>query len=493
MNTVRDLFLSTVGRHSARIAVVEGEKRVNYGTLDLMVRTLSSFLLSRGIKHGDKVGLLLPNSIEFITSFFSIASIGAISVPINIAYKEDEIRFYVSHSHVKVLITDERLKSVAEKVTTGAGASIVVIKGNETDLLFSQTVYNRGSSRTTPTISPSDEAIYLYSTGSTGEPKRVSRTHFNLVALADNHTQTVKWAEKDRILFTVPLPHTYGLGNFISAVKVGASIYVLGEFNRNKVIDLIERESITIFPAVPFMLNVLAETLLYMPRDFSSIKFVISAGAPLSKEIFYKFHEKFGIYPRQLYGSTETGVISINMSEDIENRFDSVGLPVVNVEVRIFKEDEITANVNEVGEIAVKSPSMTKGYYDLPEETEKAFRNGYYFTGDLGRIDENGHIYIVGRKKLFINVAGNKVDPVEVENFLLTHPKVKEVTVLGIKDIYGSESVKAVVVTKANMKIKEVYDYCRGHISDFKIPRIVEFRNEIPKSPMGKVLRQHLK
>ncbi len=490
MNTVPDLFLSTVEKHSVRIAVVEGEKRVNYRTLDLMVRSLSSFLVSRGIKHGDKIGILLPNSIEFITSFFSVASIGAISVPINIAYKEDEIRFYVSHSEIKFLITEERLKSVTEKITSGTDASVIVIKGNKTDWSFSE---RNLENYVKASIKPSDEAIYLYSTGSTGKPKRVSRTHFNLVALADNHTQTVGWTEKDRILFTVPISHTYGLGNFISAVKVGASIYVLGEFNRNKVIDLIEIESISIFPAVPFMLNVLAETLLHKPRDFSSIKLVISAGAPLSKEIFYKFHEKFGIYPRQLYGSTETGVISINISEDIEEKFDSVGLPVRNVEVKILRENGSQTDKNEDGEITIKSPSMTTSYYGLPEETEKAFRNGYYFTGDLGKIDERDYIYIVGRKKLFINVAGNKVDPAEVENLLLTHPKVKEVAVLGIKDIYGSESVKAVIVTKANMEIREVYDYCRGHISDFKIPRIVEFRDDIPKSPTGKVLRQHLK
>lgn len=488
MSTVSDLFLSTVEKHSERIAVVEGDRRVTYGTLELMVRNLSSFFRSRGIGYGERVAILLPNSIEFIVSFFTISSLGAISVPINILYKEDEIRFYVLHSQIKLLITEERLKAVAEKVTAGTNASVVAIKGDETDWSFSE-----GNIENYVKVSTkqSDEVIYLYSTGSTGKPKRVSRTHFNLITLADNHTQTIGWTERDRILFTVPLPHTYGFGNFISAVKVGASMYVLREFNRNKVIDLIEKESITIFPAVPFMLNVIAETLLPKPRDLSSLRLTISAGAPLSKETFYKFHERFGIYPRQFYGSTETGVISINLGN--EKRFDSVGLPVKNVQVKVLREDGSEAKANEVGEIAVKSPSMTTGYYGLPEETEKAFRGGYYFTGDLGRIDEEGYIYIVGRKKLLINVAGNKVDPIEVENLLLKHPEIKEVVVLGVKDNHGNESVKAVIVPRGNMGAKEVYNHCKGHISDFKIPRIVEFRNEIPKSPTGKVLREHLK
>jgi long-chain acyl-CoA synthetase len=489
MSTVSDLFLSTVKKHSDRVAVVEGDRRVTYGTLELMVRSLSSFLRSRGIKHGDKVGIFLPNSIEFITSFFSVASIGAISVPINTAYKEKEIKFYISHSSSRIVLTEEKLKPLVEKAADQTNVS-VVIKGDKTDWFFSESDI---PSCIKASIKPDDETIYLYSTGSTGKPKRVSRTHFNLTALANNHTQTIGWTERDRILFTIPLSHTFGFGNFISALKVGASMYVLGEFNRNKVIDLIESESITVFPSVPFMLNVLAETFLPKPRDFSSLRLVISAGAPLSKETFYKFYEKFGIYPRQFYGSTETGVISINLGEDIESKFDSVGLPVKNVEVKIFREDESEADVNEVGEIAVKSPSMVTGYYGLPEETEKVFRNGYYFTGDLGRIDEGGYIYIVGRKKLFINVAGNKVDPIQMENFLLTHPKIKEVVVLGVKDNYGNESVKAVIVPKEDMEIKEIYDYCKGHVSDFKIPRIVEFRDEIPKSPTGKVLREYLR
>jgi len=387
------------------------------------------------------------------------------------------------------VLTEEKLKPLAERASAGTDASVAVIKGDKTEWPSSKSnITNNAKIQ----IKPDDEAIYLYSTGSTGKPKRVARTHFNLTALADNHTQTVDWTEEDRILFVVPLSHTYAFGNFISAVKVGASLYTLSEFNRNKVIDLIEKESITVFPAVPFMLSVLAETFLPKPRDFSSLRLVISAGAPLPKEAFYKFHEKFGIYPRQLYGSTETGVISINLSDDIVGKLDSVGRPVKNVEVVIFREDGSRADTGEVGEIAVKSPSMTTGYYGLPDETEKAFRGGYYFTGDFGKIDEEGYIYIVGRKKLFINISGNKVDPREVENLLLQHPKVKEAVVLGVKDKEGNELVKAVIVPKDKTEAREFYEFCKGRISDFKIPRIIEFRDEIPKSPTGKVLRGYL-
>ena len=491
MRTVSDLFISSVKDYSDRIAVVEDGKRLTYRNLYSNVQDLSSFLVSKGVVKGDKVAIFLPNSIEYIVAFFSIAYIGAVSVPINTAYKEEEVNYFVSNSSPRIFLTDEKLKNLAEKTVNAIGAEVVVIKGVKTDWTYSN-VERQFSIEWS--IDSLDEAIYLYSTGSTGKPKRVARTHSNLIALAENHSQTVGWTDRDRILFVVPLSHTYALGNFISSILVGASLYLLGSFNRNKVIDLIENESISIFPAVPFMLSVLAESYMPRRRNFSSLRLVISSGSPLSAEVFFKFHEKIGIYPRQLYGSTETGVISINLYEQIEkeNRYRSVGRPVKNVKVSIFREDGTIADTDEVGEIAVKSPSMTSGYYNLPEETKKAFRNGYYFTGDLGVIDKEGYIFIKGRKTMFINISGNKVNPGEVEDLLLRHPKIKEIVVFGVNDNIGNELVKAVIVPKDDMSVKDVLDFCDGKIADYKIPRIIEFKSSIPKSPTGKVLTEYL-
>ena len=489
MNTIPELLSETVAKHKNRIAIVEEGKKVSYLELQSMVNSLSSYLTSLGVKPGDRVAILLPNSIEFIAGFFSTVNIGAISVPVNPSYGEEEIRFYISHSMAKLILTQERLSKTVDKLK-GPESKVVVVKGGERGLfIFGEEKKN--SLRVS--INPHDEAIYLYSTGSTGKPKRVSRTHLNIIALANNHTETIGWSEEDRILLSIPMSHTYGFGNFISAIKAGACIYTVEGFNRRKIFDLIERERITVFPAVPFMLEALANTPFPRPIDFSSLKFVISAGAPLSKETFERFFKRFQIPPRQLYGSTETGVIAINLSKDIENRFSSVGQPVKNVEVKIFREDGSQADIGEIGEIAVKSPSMTTGYHDLPEETQRSFRNGYYFTGDLGKIDEDGYIYIVGRKKLFINISGNKVDPQEVENVISRHPKVREVAVVGIRERDEKEAVKAVIVPKEKLEAREIYEFCRGKISDFKIPRIIEFREKLPKSPTGKVLREKLR
>jgi long-chain acyl-CoA synthetase len=492
MNTLSYILLSAAGKFSSRTAVIEDGAGVTYRDLVRISRGFASFLYSRGIKKGDRVAIFLPNSVEFATAVFGASLAGAVSVPINSTFKKDEVAFYVEHSGARLLVTGDDLMSAAAEASSGSGIEVVSIKGDGAVWKCSG---NSPNEFVDTTVGPEDEAIYLYSTGSTGKPKRVARTHYNLSALADNHTQTVGWSCEDRILFAVPISHTYAFGNFISAVKSGAAVVVSGEFNRNRVLELLEKERITVFPAVPVMLDVLSKTHLDKPWDLKSLRLVISAGAPLQERTFFKFHDRFSVYPRQLYGSTETGVISINLcgDDEIEKRRSSVGRPVKNVVVKVFGEDGVEAGAGETGEIAVKSPSMTTGYYGLPEETARVFRDGYYFTGDLGFIDEAGYIYIMGRKKFLINVGGFKVDPEEVESLISQHPDVVEAAVVGITDSLGNERVKAVVVSRRRMDVKDVLDFLKEKIAGHKLPALVEFRPELPRSPAGKILRERLK
>lgn len=486
MNTVPDLFKSSVINFSKSEAVIEGGDRVTYSDLGNLARLFTSYLASLGIKKGDRVVILLSNSIEFVVSFFAIAGLGAVSVPVSTAFKKDEVEFYIEHSAAVLVLTDYMLSdTLGERCS---GAKIVVVKGKG-----AKWREHKEYSSETPEIRPEDEAIYLYSTGSTGTPKRVARTHRNLVALADNHTQTVGWDENDRVLFTIPISHTYGFGNFISSVKIGAALVTLSDFNRREVLKTLEKESVSIFPAVPVMLDSLSRTRMDSPPDLSRLKLVISAGAPLPERIFRGFHSAFRIFPRQLYGSTETGVIAINLGDRIEERAGSVGRAVENVEVRIVDDNDVDVGSGEIGEITVKSPSMTTGYYGLPEETKEVFKNGFYYTGDLGRIDGDGYIYIVGRRKQFINISGNKVDPGEVENVLCSHPQVREAAVLGVGDGRGGESVKAVIVPEGAVESARVLSYCMEKLAGYKVPRIIEFRDTMPRSPSGKVLKERLK
>lgn len=477
-------------KDNLKTAIVDESRALNYNQLYASCILLSSLFNKKGIKKEDRITIFLPNSAEFAVSLFTCFRQGAIAVPINHKFKKNEIEYYIKDSAPALILTSDALKSVLMEVNNKLENKIVCIKGENQDFdVFSdncpETEYKKSATN------EKTKAIYLYSTGSTGVPKRVTRTHRNLIALANNHSETVGWNGSEKILFTLPISHTYALGNFISAIKSAMTSYLLEEFNRRKVSELIEREKITIYPCVPFMLDILSESNID-PKAFGSLRLVISAGAPLSKDTFERFFNSFKIAPRQLYGSSETGVISINLDSEIAETSDSVGAPVKGVEVRIINDDGSDAKTGQMGEIIVKSNTMTTGYDNLLEETEKVFRNGYYNTRDLGYIDNKGMIYIKGRKKLLINISGNKVDPVEIENVLSLHPKVKESAVIGIMNENGRESIKAFVVGNESIDKSDIIPYLKDKIADYKIPQTIEFVESLPKSPTGKILRNKL-
>jgi long-chain acyl-CoA synthetase len=471
-------------------ALVEDSKAVSYKDLYALCVNLSSYLISKDIKKGDRIAIFLPNSIKFAVCFFTCLNIGAIAVPINPKFKKHEIEFYINDSDPKLILTSDRLKTYLLEVNYEFKNKIISLKDKNPD--FNIFDHQHSDRMLNPnSINENDKAIYLYSTGSTGIPKRVTRSHKNLISLANNHSETVGWDKSEKILFTLPISHTYALGNFIAAIKCGMTCLLLQDFNRKKVAEMIHKNKITIYPCVPFILNVLADSSI-KPEIFKSLKLVISAGAPLIKEVFDKFSKKFGVHPRQLYGSSETGVISINLEKDITGTSGSVGKPVKGVTVKVIKEDRQEANSCEEGEIIVKSETMTAGYDNMPGETKKVFKNGFYYTGDLGYIDKNGLIYIVGRRKLMINISGNKVDPVEIETILNNHHAIKESAVVGISDQNSYESMKAFVVCDKITDKSEIILYLKNKIADYKIPNIIEFVESIPKSPTGKILRNKL-
>ena len=481
MKNYSEILYSNLGRNSQKAAVWYEGETYTYAQLCGFVDGFSSFLLERGVLPGEKVCIFLPNSLSLAVSVFSVARLGAVCVPIDSACGTEEIRHCLEFSKPALIVTDESLAK-----------TIAAVSGDIKTVSVTRDDFAGDAPADPPGNSPFDKAIYLFSTGSTGKPKCVARSHGNMIALARNHTATINWDSGDRILFSIPISHTYGLGNFVSAVSVGACCYFLPGFTRKEVLGVLEKEQITIFPAVPFMLETLARSARRGDCDFLRLKHVISAGAPLSEETFLFFHRTFGVYPRQLYGSSETGVMTINVAENIVEKRLSVGVPVENVVVRVVSETGRELPVGQTGEIIIKSPSMTDGYVDFPEETERVFVDGFYHTGDLGMFDSDGYLFIRGRKKLFINISGNKVDPFEVENLLMTHEGITEAAVIGVPGSGGREEVKAFIVA-GELTRGDVVDFCRGKVSDYKIPKKIEFVDTLPRSPAGKVLRERLK
>lgn len=496
---VLSLWLSRLATENPdKIAIIHNNKRITNFHLNDSVERMSGALISLGVGQGDRVVILLHNSAEFVISFFSIARIGAIAVPLNVKYKVQELTDYLEDSKPKVIIALNQMNSLLNKVVSKTGirdCTIISVPDNGKDKTSS---YIHMVKETPPfnrsvELSSEDNVLCQYSSGSTGKPKRIVRTHFNLVSEAVNFCSSLNMTSNDKILCVVPLFHAHGLGNcMLASVYSGASLIILEDFDRHRVLKTIQEEQITVFPGVPFMFSILADTPLREKVNFSSLRLCFSAGAPLTPDTFQKFFEKYVVFVRQLYGSTETGSVTINMDDNIQDTSDSVGIPVRNVEVDIIGEKGEILSQDELGKIGIKSPAMIKDYAEMGDLNKESFRNGYFFPGDLGKKDNNGNLYIKGRKTLFLNTGGNKVDPSEIESLLESHPKVKEVVVVGIKSHYGDDAIKAVVVPECNCEESEIIDFCKDKIADFKIPRIIEFRKEIPKSPLNKILRKYL-
>jgi long-chain acyl-CoA synthetase len=278
----------------------------------------------------------------------------------------------------------------------------------------------------------------------------------------------------------------------VASTVSGATLVPIVAFERRLVGRLIDEQKITLFIGVPFMFAMLAETKWPSPVDFSSLRFCFSSSAPLRRPTCEGFEKRYGIGVRQLYGCTETGTISLNLDQPQAEAIDCVGQPLEGVVVDIFGEDGGKLPAGSEGDIGIKSPGATDGYPNAPDQTKKSFINGYFFPGDVGYKDSDGRVYLVGRRSFFINRGGFKVNPYEVEEVLDAHPKVRESVIVGVETEYGDEKIKAIIVPHEAIEVREILDYCRERLVDYKVPSVIEFRDELVKSSTGKVRRKAL-
>ncbi len=479
-------------------ALVYGEERVAYADLVERIERLAAGLAQRGIGPGDAVGLVLRDDPWFVTSFHAITALGAIVVPVNPAFKQAELEFNFRGAGVKAVISDERATGVCERIAAGLQGDVRVISTSsahgQADTL--DALLEEGSAERLPARDAGETFVYQFSSGSTGRPKRVPRTHGQCLAEAGMY-KSLGITHEDRIFSAVPLFHTWGMGACLfGSAATGATIVILEDphpflLRRRAALELLERERATVFPGVPFNFRLMAEAPA--GADLSSLRLCFSAGTALPRAGFEAFGERFGVLVRQLYGSTETGMIAANMSDDPVATFESVGSAVEGVKIEIVDDDGAAMPSGEVGEVTVASPAASSGYADADAASMEAFCDGRYFTGDLGRLDENGQLYLEGRKKLLIEIGGYKVDPVEVQDVIAAHPSVAEAIVVGVGgESADEELVKAVVVPKEDCEETELIAFCRERLANYKVPRTVEFRDEIPTSPLGKVLRKYL-
>ena len=494
-----ELVRANAASHGSRTAIECGDVRLSHEELAEQTGRLAAGLTSIGVERGDCVVVLLPNTPEHAISFLALAAIGAGAVLLDPGSKEYELHLAFADCRPRAAIADQRgagrCRAVAAEL--GLETTVVSVGAAPSGAVPMETLLASGSEP--PANGPLDDelVLYQYSSGSTGRSKRVGRTQAQCLAETRIVRDTLRLTPDDTILCAVPLFHAYGFGDcFLAALGSGARLLVQPHpqpfaVRRSQTMELIERERVTVFPAVPYMVDLLATAP--GPGDLSSLRFCFTAGTALPPPVAQAFGERFGVPARQLYGCTESPSISANTDRHPEAAAATVGLPLHEVEVVIHGEDGEILPTGEVGEIGVRSPVASSGYVGQTHGDTQTFRDGWVFPGDLGTLDEEGRLTIAGRTKIFIDVHGHKVDPLEVEDVLVLHPAVEEAVVVGTADDRRAGTVvKAAVVIGESCTERELIHFCKERLALFKVPQIVEFRESIPRSPLGKVLRKEL-
>ncbi|GER90174.1 hypothetical protein KDW_43360 [Dictyobacter vulcani] len=506
---LKRLLKQALENYSEHTALIYNETRVSYQELYAQIHGFSHGLRSLGVEAGSRVVLVLPNMPEFVISYYAAANLQAIFVPLSPSLQDDELNFYLEDSQPQIIITDLRHAETCQRVIAHLGRDIklVVVDGvYESSLTFQELIQENAPEWETTDDVFAGDMVYHYSSGSTGRPKRVGRTQKNLVLDADNMAEILQVQSSDVILCTVPLFHSYGQLLFVlTPICAGATLVLLEQVYQDgmivdvpivarveRILELIKKEHVTLFPAVPYVFGALAETPLETATDLTSVRACFSAGSFLAREVFDRFLARFQLPIRQTYGTTEGGLIAANVEPGPTIRYDSLGTTPANVEVKILNEDLSEVAPGEIGEVVVRSPTLTSGYANMPALNREAFQDGYYFTGDLGRKDEDGNLYLTGRKKLLIETGGYKVDPLEVEDVLAAHPKVAEVAIVGLDGQHEEKTIAAFIIPREACSADELIAYAQEHVAHYKVPREIFFRESLPKSSLGKIMRGEL-
>ncbi len=486
-----DEFDAVASRARERVAVGEGGRTWSYRDLLSRSQEITATLAGLCGGPGQRVGLMLPNSAAFVASFFGIARAGGVVCPLNVRYRSQELGYYLRDTGAVALLLAadavERSTAALSELPDPPALVVVEAGGGHRVVRARRGTPDPRPSRGSPPL------LHQYTSGSTGAPKRVVRTHANLLDELARLARVFSLSEADRFLGAAPFSHVNGLvRTMLASMYVGATLYPVGEFRRREVLDLIRHEQLTFFGGVPYMYAILAGTPKRDDVDLASLRIAFSASAPLLPADNRRFHDAYGIFVRQLYGSTETGTISVNLHPDAERHLQSVGPPLDGVELEILDDERRPLPRGQEGEVAIRTSAAITAYEGNREATASSFHHGFYLSGDLGRQDEAGYVTLTGRKKFLINRGGYKVNPLEVEEAIASHPKVREVVVAGLPGPHGDEIVRCVIVPESACTEGEILAHCKSRIADFKIPGRIEFRQALPRSETGKILRHEL-
>ncbi|WP_438823716.1 fatty acid--CoA ligase family protein [Bacillus sp. JJ1764] len=487
-------------------------KSSTYAELDAAITKFASGLEKLGVKQGDHIALLLGNSPHFVISLYGALRLGATVIPVNPIYTQDEIGYILNNGDVKVVVGLDMMIPLAEKVHTHLPKVEHFIicetdqKGLEQPGVENLSVYSKMKSFTDtvatgeitfkgPELQDDDTAIILYTSGTTGKPKGAMLTHKNLYSNAKDIGDYLKMNSDDKVITVLPMFHVFCLTVALNAPLLsGASLLIEPKFSPKEIFRITKEYKATVFAGVPTMYNFLYQFPESNPEDLQSLRLCISGGASLPVALLKNFEQKFNVLISEGYGLSEASPVTCFNPLDRPRKAGSIGTSILNVENKVVNELGEEVPVGEVGELIVRGPNVMKGYYKMPEETAATIREGWLYTGDMARMDEQGYFYIVDRKKDLVIVGGYNVYPREVEEVIYNHPDIVEVAVLGIPDPNQGEAVAAYVVSKnPDVTAEQLLAYCKEHLAKYKVPTTIEFLEELPKNTTGKILRRALK
>lgn len=492
------ILMSNARDHADRPAIRFNDRVLTYATLDRAVRRVATGLRNKGVAPGDTVALLIPNVPEFTISYFAILYAGGTVVPLNVLLSAREVAYHLEDSRARLLIAHPLFRDAAHQGATDAGGVPVVwatgVAGEAESLQAMELAPPIEQPHAT---SPDDTAVILYTSGTTGKPKGAELTHSNLfLNCAVVLPRLLSFGRDDVALATLPLFHSFGQTCVQNAcINAGASFTMLPRFTPEDALAIIQRDRVTLFHGVPTMYFAILHHPTADRFDLSTLRTCMTGGAAMPVEVMKTFEEKYGVPVLEGYGLSETSpVASFNVPER-PRVAGTIGWPVWGVEMIILDDQDRPLPDGEPGEIGIRGHNVMKGYWRRPEATEEAMRNGWFHTGDIGIRDANGCYRIVDRTKDMVIRGGFNVYPREIEEVLYAHPDIIEAAVIGIAHERHGEEVKAIVVSRpgATLSAEQVIQYCKERLAAYKYPRIVEFRDTLPKGPTGKILKRELR
>jgi long-chain acyl-CoA synthetase len=486
------IITESAARAPEAVAVRLGPLELTYAELDDRSARLAALLREKGLRQGDRVGVMLPNVLEFPISYYGVLRAGGVVVPMNVLLKRREIAFYLEDSGAQLLFAWHGFAAEAQGAAADAGAALVEVEPEA----FAELLGDREPDTDLADSDEEDTAVILYTSGTTGKPKGAELSHFNLSRNADVSARTTSEIQPgDVVLGALPLFHSFGQTVSMNAsLRVGATLTLLPKFDPGEALAIMQRDGVTHFYGVPTMYG----ALLHHPEregfDTSKLRICITGGASMPVEVLRGFEDAFGCEVLEGYGLSETSPVASSNHPGRPRKPGSIGTPLEEVEMKVVDENDEEVPRGEVGEIVIRGHNVMKGYWRRPEATAEAMRGGWFHSGDMARVDEDGYFFIVDRKKDLIIRGGYNVYPREVEEVLYEHPKIREAAVIGVPhDEWGEEIGAACVLHEGeDLAPEEVSGYVKERIAAYKYPRIVWFLDDLPKGPTGKILKREI-